>query len=509
MEISPSQPEQTAPPRLPGPRGGTLAFLLLSFGYVAFRFLLVPVRTRLLTEWLPKDVYASLNLAIMTVTLLATSLSLGSFEYLVRHLPGRSEREQAALLRLILLRLAAPVWTLAGIAAAAASRSGVRALGPADWGLLWAGFVLTSLLLHEVFYLLGRAEILRMRLVQVGQNDLWFLALGLAGAGAFGSLTGSLSAWVSWLGLVTLVGMRRLPWRAWRLAPAETVPLSAIIRFGLPLLPTICGEALFRLADRYALLLWRDSATLADYTLCANISMIVYVVGASLMDLIIPHLFAHRNQSGTAGGPGSPNPDMRRLFSLMLRYALGLSLVAGAGMLILHRDVLAVLSGPAYRDAAHLLPWTAGVPLFFLVSLVAGRGLVAMDRTRWLGGATLAAAGVNLLLNLLWVPRHGAIGAALANTASLALLTLALGRALGWRRWITVARLLPGRILGAGLTGAAWFLAVREGLPAAGPGLRLGAAALGAAVLLAAWGIVRHEDVRDLSPSLPPDEPTP
>ena len=510
MEISPPQPDPSAAPRLAGPRGGAAGFFILSFGYVALRFLLLPFRTRLLTEWLSKDVYAGLNLAIMTLTLLATSLSLGSFEYLVRHLPGRSEREQAALLRLILLRLAAPVWILAGLVFAAIGFwDGGRMLAPADWGLLWAGFVLTSLLLHEVFYLLGRAEIFRMRLIQVFQTDLWFLALGLGGAGALATLTGSLSAWVGWLGLVALIGLRRLPWHAWRRAPAETVPLSAIIRFGLPLLPTICGEALFRLSDRYVLLACRDSVTLADYTLCANISMIVYVIGASLMDLVIPHLFAHRNRLRPASGAFVPGLEMRRLFSLMLRYALGLSLVAGAGMISLHRDVLAVLSGPAYRDAASLLPWTAGVPLFFLLSLVAGRGLVAMDRTRWLGGATLAAAGVNLALNLLGVPRYGAVGAALANTTSLALLTLALGRTLGWRRWIAADRLRPGRILGAGLTSAVWFAAVRYGLPAAGPWLRLTAAALGAAALLAAWGIVRREDARDLSPSLPPDEPAP
>ena len=45
--------------------------------------------------------------------------------------------------------------------------------------------------------------------------------------------------------------------------------------------------------------------------------------------------------------------------------------------------------------------------------------------------------------------------------------------------------------------------------PPSGPWLRLTAAALGAAALLAAWGIVRREDARDLSPSLPPDEPAP
>ncbi len=509
MEMSPSQTESADAPRPAGTRGGALAFFLLSFGYVALRFLLVPFRTRLLTEWLPKDVYAGLNLAIMTLTLLATSLSLGSFEYLVRHLPGRPENEQAALLRMILRRLAMPMWILVGLGLAAVGLwDGGRSLTAADLGLLWAGFVLTSLLLHQVFYQLGRAEIFRMRRTQVLQNDLWFLALGLLGADALGALTGTLSGWVGWLSVVALLGLRRLPWRAGRQDSPATVPLSAIIRFGLPLLPTICGEALFRLSDRYVLLAHRDSATLADYTLCANISMIVYVVGASLLDLIIPRLFAQRNRTRPAGGEFAPGPEMRRLFSLMLRYSLGLSLVAGAGMIALHRDVLTVLSSPAYRDASVLLPWTAGVPVFFLLATVAGRGLVALDRTRRLGGATLAAAGVNLILNLLWVPRQGAIGAALANTLSLALLTLVLGRALGWRRWVDAAVLRPGRILGAVLTSAAWFAAVRYGFPA-GTWLRLAVSALGAAGMLWAWGVVRHEDTHDLQPSLPPDEPDP
>jgi O-antigen/teichoic acid export membrane protein len=272
-----------------------------------------------------------------------------------------------------------------------------------------------------------------------------------------------------------------------------------VLAFGLPLMPMMLGENLFRIADRYLLLAFRDMSVVAEYTLAMNVAMMAFVTGASLLDLTIPHLYAAANRrgGGTAGSEGRREPDgeMRRLFSLMLRHVTGLGAVLGLGLAFFRRDVFAIIAGPEFRDAAALMPAAAGVPLAFLLSTVASRALLAENRSRLVGGATLAAAVLNLLVDVAVVPRWGAAGAALATLGSLVALTVCLFAVLRVPRWIDLAVWKPVR-LAVGIAGCAlgdWLIVAL--LPDASPWLRIPLAGIPA--LLSCWGgkILTPEDM--------------
>lgn len=164
-----------------GSLGRFSRFFVLSFGYVAFRFLLSPLRTRLLTEVLSKELYGSLTLAVMTLTFAATLSSLGGFEFLVRRLPGQAPALQKGWLQLLLRRLALPGWLVAGgVMVIVWSAGWVTRLSVTDLTLLWVALGLTSWLLYRIFYSLGCGDLVRVRTIQMLQNDLWFIAI-LAG----------------------------------------------------------------------------------------------------------------------------------------------------------------------------------------------------------------------------------------------------------------------------------------------------------------------------------------
>jgi O-antigen/teichoic acid export membrane protein len=467
-----------------GQAGPLSRFFLLSFGYVAFRFLLSPLRTRILTEILPKDLYGSLTLAVMTLTFISTLSSLGGFEFLVRRLPGLPPPLQKGWLRLLLIRLALPGWFVAGALAAVAKSAGwIPALSAADLVLLWIGLGLTSWLLYRVFFSLGCGDLVRVRGIQMFQNDLWFIGIVAAGSWAATSLTNSLWVWTAWLA-ATAIGLR-----FWKRLPAATTrppeSLRAVIHYGAPLLPMICGEILFRLADRYVLLGFCDMGTVAEYTLCMNVAMMVYVMGASLLDMTIPSLYAARNRRTLEQGTG-PTNEMREVFGAMMRHVWGVGLPAGVALCFFHRDIFAIVSGPAFRDASALLPSMAFIPLAFLSVTAVSRALLALDRPRWVGGATFAAAILNLALDFVTVPRWGAIGAAMATLFSMVALAVSLGWVLGWRSWVRRADLRPGAIAAATLACSAGFAVLRWGFPDMSPWLRLPAAGLLAVAAL--WG---------------------
>ena len=452
-------------------------FFLLSFGYVGLRFLLSPVRSRLLTGQLPKELYGSLTLAVTTVTFLATLLALGAYEFLARRLPGLPAARQKGWLSLLLRRLALPGWLAAGAAAAVLLAIGrLPGIAPADLLCLWADLGLTLWLLYRVFYALGCNRIGTLRTIQLFQNDLWFVAVFAAGAWAAASFSHSLWIWTAWLAVLALavLAFDRHP------GPAEPPPgegVRDVLAFGIPLLPMMTGEILFRLADRYLLLAFRDMAVVAEYTLAMNIAMMAYVTGASLLDLVIPHLYAAANRrnagTGAAAAALPPTDGMRRLFSLMVRHMTGLGAILGLALHVFRHDIFAILAAPDFRNAADLMPWIAPIPLVFLLSMVASRALLAQDRSRLVGGATLAAALLNLAVDFAIVPRWGAPGAAVATFASMAALAVFLLAVLRAPRWLVLADLRPVRLLAGILACAAAYHLIDRLLSDASPWLRI------------------------------------
>lgn len=457
-------------------------FFLLSFGYVGLRFLLSPVRSRLLTEQLPKPVYGALTLATTTVTFVATLLALGGYEFLVRRLPGLPAARQKGWLSLLLRRLALPGWLLGGAVAAGLWATGwFPEWSGGDVACLWVDLGLTLWLLYRVFFALGCNRMGTLRAIQLFQNDLWFLAVVACGAWAAASFAHSLWIWTGWLAVLAaaVLAFDRHP------GPAEAPAgegIRDVLAFGLPLMPMMLGENLFRIADRYLLLAFRDMSVVAEYTLAMNVAMMAFVTGASLLDLTIPHLYAAANRrgGGTAGNAGCREPDgeMRQLFSLMLRHVTGLGAILGLGLAFFRRDVFAIIAGPEFRDAAALMPSAAGVPLAFLLATVASRALLAQNRSRLVGGATLGAALLNLAVDTAVVPRWGAPGAALATLGSLVVLSAFLMAVLRAPRWIDRAALRPVR-LAAGIAGCAagdWLIVTL--LPEASAWVRIPLAAV-------------------------------
>lgn len=82
-------------------------------------------------------------------------------------------------------------------------------------------------------------------------------------------------------------------------------------------------------------------------------------------------------------------------------------------------DVVRVFFGPAYADAARVLPILA---LGFFLSAAAGRDretLSAVGATTWIAVGNVAGLAVNVLLNLVLIPRYGMMGAGYASVSSL------------------------------------------------------------------------------------------
>ena len=491
-----------APSDASAPRWGRTLFNLFfaSFGYVAIRMLIAPVRIKLLTSLLTKEDYGRLTLIMLTVSFLTLIFSLGSLEYMLRKLPGRPAADQYRTLRTVMSwfgRLAAAV-ALAGAALLLIWQPGKVGLSPHQVAACALILFLTVHLTQIVYFLMGRSQYAQSRLMMLLYADAWFLPL----LGFMWWMPVHIS-FMLWLWTVWLAGSLAvaLIWVKPRdlLAQAPSRPLLRdILRFGIPLMPMIMGEWIFQMQDRYILLAFTDLETVADYTLCFNLAWAGAATGTALLDLLITEFYKARNRVParhlddlTAHAP------LRKAFTMMLRYGLLLGLPIVLALWIARDPIVRLLSSPQFAQAIPLMRWVAPLPGLYLLVIIAGRTLVAMDRGTIVGIGTLCAAGVNLILSLLLTPWLAARGVALSGCLAYGGLALYLGfRARLWC-WVDWTELHPGRLLAFVLlcTGAL------HGAVAGLPGHPLAALLLAGAACLAAMpglGLARLDDIRHL-----------
>ncbi|MDQ1747256.1 MAG: hypothetical protein QOD07_1519, partial [Frankiaceae bacterium] len=142
--------------------------------------------------------------------------------------------------------------------------------------------------------------------------------------------------------------------------------------------------------------------------------------------------------------------------------------------------VIRVLFGPGYTHvSAAALRWLAAAPLCYLAGALATSALQAVRRRTMIVASSLVALAVNVVLNLVLIPRLSGTGAALATTVSYAVLAaVAMGGLARAGVRVPVARALLAPVL----TGAAM-----AGLLLALPLPAVADIAVAAAVVGGAW----------------------
>lgn len=232
---------------------------------------------------------------------------------------------------------------------------------------------------------------------------------------------GALLAWLGWGAFAPMIGLvvgcalavpafGLAPWRGVRPVWPARDTLDAQLRYGLPLVVTFALGWVIASSDRL-LIGWLLDVEAAGryavgYDLAQNsLGVLLAIVQVAAYPLAVRALEER--------GPEAAQEQIRRNGELILCLALS----SAAGLAVLAPQIAVVVVGAEFRDTtANLLPWVGlaaaigGIKAFhFDVAFHLGRkshGLVA-------SGAI--AALVNIVLNILMIPRFGLLGAAYAT----------------------------------------------------------------------------------------------
>lgn len=239
-------------------------------------------------------------------------------------------------------------------------------------------------------------------------------ALGLF----FGTIAGTISA--------ALLVLKK-EWCGVRLCFVDRELISQLCNYGLPLTATFALGFVVNSSDRFLLgwLINTETAGLysVGYDLAKNsLGMFMMVVNLAAYPLAVRAF----EQKGTEAAQEQLSQNATAL--------LAIGLPATTGFALLSPNIAAAFLGPDFSEyAANLMPWIiCGALLAGIKSYYFDLSFQLGSRTMMQVWITLAAAALNVALNLWWIPRFGIMGAAYSTVATFAL-SLVLSWSLGRR----------------------------------------------------------------------------
>ncbi len=236
--------------------------------------------------------------------------------------------------------------------------------------------------------------------------------------------------------------LRRVPFFRQPLVPILPLTLK-LASFGLPVLATTMGGKVIGYIDTLFLTYFRTLGEVGVYNAILPSALVLLDLGTTLATLLLPlssELWAKGEHLRLEQGLRALH---RFLFALVLPVLLTVFVFADL--------LIGLLFGEGYRSGSLAFQILLIGVLFCIVASVNNSILSGIGQPAKVTKIVLLAAGVNVMVNVLLIPRYGISGAALATSVSylilLILSTASLARqfriSFPWREW--------SKLSGAGL----------------------------------------------------------
>jgi O-antigen/teichoic acid export membrane protein len=185
-------------------------------------------------------------------------------------------------------------------------------------------------------------------------------------------------------------------------------------RFVMPMVGLSVLTWIVNIGDRYVIAYFHGPAAAGQYSaVYALCSTPLTVMGGMSARALYPFWFRSVAEQQAA--------STRRMFIGMLLFTSCAAAAVVMGILVFGASISEIVLAESYRTGApDLMRWIAGGYAVLIVASVFEMSSYAYKRTARITISYGLAATVNVLLNLLWVPKWGALGAARATFSTFA-----------------------------------------------------------------------------------------
>lgn len=222
-----------------------------------------------------------------------------------------------------------------------------------------------------------------------------------------------------------------LPWRF------NSGIARRLLRDSWPLILSSMAIMIYMRIDQVMIKALLSDEVVGYYAAAVRFSEAFYFIPVTVCASLFPAIIHARK-----GGKEAYYRRLQSLYDLMVMLAL---LIAVPTTFFAHPIILYLL-GPAYVSAAGVLKIHVWASVFVFLGVVSGKWLLAENLQHYSLYGTCAGALVNVLLNLLLIPKVGAKGAAVATVISYSIaayFSLAFFRATRKGFWVSTRALNP------------------------------------------------------------------
>ena len=248
-------------------------------------------------------------------------------------------------------------------------------------------------------------HVLSIGVTAAGMALSWLAGFGMTGV-VVSALAGPAMALLCGGVLLT----RRVPVAFGSSTRSSPFPFARVVSYSWPLMGTSMLAFLLAWTDILLMGVFRGSDEVGIYGICARLAVAILLVHQSLGPIFLARLsdlYVKRDWDA-----------IRHLYHLTARWCMWAGLVISAALIIWSEPILAVF-GPEFVAGAPALVVLAVGKAVTASSGLCGRvfGVTGKGRLNLIN--MLLLVGGNGVLNVLWIPQHGGLGAAAATCVSL------------------------------------------------------------------------------------------
>jgi O-antigen/teichoic acid export membrane protein len=373
-------------------------------------FLLLPIYTRYLT---PAD-YGMLEILSITGEAVIIFCGLGIGNGLVRSFlyeAGNLEQQKEAITTAYIFMGVSSVLTH-GLLIISSQPLSLLLLGDSHFALfLLISFITGMLRAGSIIpFQLYRAELESVKYTIISAIQFAIVLIGniyfivFADLGILGILYGSL------MGAIVIFPINLFLIRRYFVLKFSVAMLKKMLRFGLPLVPSIAALWIILSLDRYFLNHFSNAHELGLYAMGFRFAAILELIFRGPFDTNWPSIYF----------PLAKQPNAREQFSRILTYYLLVGLFLSLGLSLFAKPAIQIMTGPAFHGAYDIVPLLVLATLFRGVSSNVGIGIAIAGRTEYYVLTVGGAAVVNIGLNFLLIPAFGKMGAAFSTMIAFA-----------------------------------------------------------------------------------------
>jgi len=178
--------------------------------------------------------------------------------------------------------------------------------------------------------------------------------------------------------------------------------LKQLLKYGIPLVPAGISQWVLGSANRYFLIRYSSLGNVGLYAVGNKIGSLMGLVTTSFQLAWGPFAFSIYREK-----------DSKAVYADVLTYYLVLTSGIGIGLSLFAPEVLRIFTTRAYYGASPVVSYLAFGMIAYGAYYIVSIGVSVTKKTSHISWTTAVAAGVNIVLNFLTIPRLGMIGAAI------------------------------------------------------------------------------------------------